>query len=237
MNFGGYALFLTVTAQGKMSRKMEYVTLDSGGYSGTYEATAGRLCLDFANTLANRTSDDPHEWLDSYTNLVAWAQLAGALSPEAARPLVDKAAAHPEMAAQALNQAIEFRETIYRVFSAVNFGHSPAQSDLDDLNSALSEALPHLRVVLDEAAFAWDWNDEATALERMLWPVARSAADLLTSEELGRVGECQGDGCGWLFLDLSRNHSRRWCDMGDCGNRAKARRHYHRKKLSTTNGQ
>jgi predicted RNA-binding Zn ribbon-like protein len=66
----------------------------------------------------------------------------------------------------------------------------------------------------------------------MLWPVARSAADLLTSaEELARVGQCADDrGCGWLFFDTSRNHSRRWCAMKDCGNRAKARRHYRRQR-------
>jgi predicted RNA-binding Zn ribbon-like protein len=211
---------------------MEYVTLDSGGYSGTYEATAGRLCLDFANTLANRLDDHAHEWLDSYSNLVVWAQLVGVLSPEAAQPLLSEAAARPEKAALALDQAIELRETIYRIFSVIGAGRSPARRDLDDLNTALSEALPHLQVIPDGTAFAWDWSGEAAPLERMLWPVARSAADLLTSEELGRVGECHGDGCGWLFLDLSRNHSRRWCDMGDCGNRAKARRHYRRKKES-----
>lgn len=216
---------------------MENVTLDSGGYTGTYEATAGRLCLDFANTLANRDNDRTHEWLVSYSNLVAWAQLAGALAPEAARPLLDEAAAHPERAARALEQAIELREMIYRIFSAISSGAAPTGDDLDDLNGALSKALPHLRVVQDGPEFAWHWGGDASALERMLWPVARSAGDLLTSEQLGRVGECHGEGCGWLFLDLSRNHSRRWCDMGDCGNRAKAKRHYHRKKLSTINGQ
>ena len=214
---------------------MENVTLDSGGYTGTYEATAGRLCLDFTNTLANRLGDRSHEWLDSYHNLVAWAQLAGALSPEAARPLLDQAAAQPEKAALVLDQAIELRETIYRIFSATGSSGRPARRDLDDLNAALSGALPHLRVIPEGTAFGWEWSGEVGALERMLWPVARSAADLLTSEELGRVGECHGEGCGWLFLDLSRNRSRRWCDMGDCGNRAKARRHYHRKKLSIVN--
>jgi predicted RNA-binding Zn ribbon-like protein len=66
--------------------------------------------------------------------------------------------------------------------------------------------------------------------EAIFRPVAQSAADLLTSEELNRVGQCADDHCGWLFMDMSRNRSRRWCDMGDCGNRAKARRHYQRKR-------
>lgn len=214
-------------------KTMEYVTLDSGGYTGVYDATAGRLCLDFANTLANRDNDRTHEWLDSYRNLVAWAQLAGALAPEAAGPLLDEAAAHPEKASLALDQAIALRETIYRIFSAVSAGGAPAGADMDALNNALSEALPHLRVVTKGTEFGWDWGGDTEVLDRMLWPVTRSAADLLTSEELDRVGECHGEGCGWLFLDLSRNRSRRWCDMGDCGNRAKAKRHYHRKRNSS----
>ena len=107
-----------------------------------------------------------------------------------------------------------------------------AAADLDALNATLARALPHLRIVPEADAYAWNWAGEEDALDSMLWPVARSAGDLLTSDELKRVGECQGDGCGWLFLDMSRNRSRRWCDMGDCGNRAKARRHYHRQKVS-----
>ena len=54
----------------------------------------------------------------------------------------------------------------------------------------------------------------------------------LTSEELDQVRECAGNTCGWLFVDMSRNHSRHWCDMRDCGNRAKVRRYYQRRKTA-----
>lgn len=211
---------------------MEQLKLDPSGYSGTYDATAGRLCLDFANTLSNRLSDEPHEWLDTFTNLVTWGRLVGVLSDEVARSLLQEAAAQPEEARRALKLAIELRETIYRIFSATAAGGSPVAADLDALNTTLSQALPHLQIVPDADGFTWNWAGEEDALDSMLWPVARSAGDLLTSDELERVGECEGDGCGWLFLDMSRNHSRRWCDMGDCGNRAKARRHYRRQKES-----
>ena len=79
--------------------------------------------------------------------------------------------------------------------------------------------------------FAWDWTPE-NALDRVLWPVVRDAAELLSGEDLDRVGRCADANCGWLFLDTSRNHSRRWCSMKDCGNRAKARRHYQRTAAS-----
>jgi len=213
---------------------MEDIRLDPGDYTGTYEATAGRLCLDFANTLSNRLGDEAHEWLDSYDNLVAWGRLVGVLSDEVGRTLLQEAAAQPQEAERVRWQAIELRETIYRLFSATASGRSPAATDLEALNAALTLTLPHLRIVPDEDAFTWDWSGQGDALDSLLWPVARSAGDLLTSDQLQRVGECGGEDCGWLFLDMSRNHSRRWCDMGDCGNRAKARRHYRRQKQSVS---
>lgn len=206
--------------------------LDPGPHTGTYGATAGRLCLDFANTLASRGSDRQHEWLNSYANLVAWGELVGVLSAETAHRLHREAARHPAQADSVLRQALELREAIYGICSAIAAGASPQAADVNALNVALAQALTHLRLLPKDDVFAWDWSDDAGALDRMLWPVAWSAAELLTSEELDRVGECQGDGCGWLFMDMSRNHSRRWCDMGDCGNRAKARRFYRRQKAS-----
>jgi predicted RNA-binding Zn ribbon-like protein len=84
-----------------------------------------------------------------------------------------------------------------------------------------------------EGGFRWGWDEESDSLTKVLWPVAKAAADLLTSEghALKRLHQCAASDCGWLFIDMSRNHSRRWCDMSNCGNVAKARRHYHRKKV------
>jgi predicted RNA-binding Zn ribbon-like protein len=206
--------------------------LDPGTFSGTYAATTGRLCLDFANTLSWRGSDRQHDWLSSYSNLVEWGIIAGILSDETAHRLHREAARRPDEAEEVLKGAVELREAIYRIFSAIAAGASSQAADVEALNVALAEALTHLRIVPATDLFVWDWIGDEGALDRMLWPVAGSAAALLTSEDLTRVGECQGDGCGWLFMDMSRNRSRRWCDMGDCGNRAKARRYYRRKKES-----
>jgi len=81
--------------------------------------------------------------------------------------------------------------------------------------------------------FAWDWHEADGALELPIWIVARSASTLLVSQGLRRVRECAGEKCDWLFLDASRNRSRRWCDMAACGNRAKAQRNYARRRGST----
>jgi predicted RNA-binding Zn ribbon-like protein len=95
------------------------------------------------------------------------------------------------------------------------------------INAELATAGTHLRVVESDGGFGWGWED-GDALDRVLWPVARAAAELLVAGDLSRIGQCAGEECQWLYVDTSRNHSRRWCDMNDCGNRAKARRHYHR---------
>jgi predicted RNA-binding Zn ribbon-like protein len=195
-----------------------------------FQFTGGRLCLDFANTVGGRR-DSPQEHLNHYEDLVAWGRQAGVLRDADARHLLRLAVQRPRDAARTLAEAIALREALFRIFSSVNDG-APASADLDVLDAALSRALTHLRIVPGSRGFEWSWAAEEDALDRMLWPVVRSAADLLASDEVFRVGRCAGQNCDWLFLDASRNHSRRWCDMRDCGNREKARRYYARKKAS-----
>jgi predicted RNA-binding Zn ribbon-like protein len=194
-----------------------------------------RPCGQIRRTVAigRRATDQPTERLNDYPNLVSWAQGKGVISEGEVQHLVRKAEIHPAQASAVLNQAITLRETIYRIFSAVAAGRSPETADLAALNVALSQGMAHLRIIHTPEGFVWDWDGGEDALDQMLWPVVRSAVDLLTSKELERVGECAGDrGCGWLFLDMSRNHSRRWCSMELCGNRAKVRRHYQRQSAT-----
>ena len=96
--------------------------------------------------------------------------------------------------------------------------------------SILAEALPHRRLVTTAEGFGWQWGEDPVALAQMLWPIARSAADLLTSPDLGRVRECARAACEWLFVDHSKNRSRRWCDMQECGNVEKVRRYRRRQQ-------
>jgi predicted RNA-binding Zn ribbon-like protein len=115
------------------------------------------------------------------------------------------------------------REAIFQVFVARARGALPPAGALRTLNKEQPTALARLRLVADGGGYRTEWEDE-DALDRMLWPVVRSAAELLTSDDLDRVRECAADNCAWLFLDRSKNRSRRWCDMAVCGNRSKVRR-------------
>ncbi len=194
--------------------------------AGSLTLMAGRLSLDFANTADWHASDQPVEFLTSYSELVAWALHAGLLTKAQAQRLLDRAAAQPAQAMTILDGALELRELIYRLFSAIAQGSGPAADDLEAFNAELASALARSRIVPTADGFAWDWIGNEDALDCMLWPVVRDAADLLTSKGLERVGRCADERCGWLFVDTSRNRSRRWCSMESCGNRAKARRHY-----------
>ena len=203
-------------------------------HAGDVALLGGALCLDFANTVDYRGTDLARELLESYADLVLWSQHVELLADGQAESLLNRAQHSPLEAEGVLERALALRETICRLFAAIAGGRAPGAEDLNVLNRALSSALPRLRVVhsangcSSSAGFAWQWAVGDAPLEQMLWPIVRSAADLLTSEELSLVKQCAG--CDWLFVDRSRNHSRRWCDMRYCGNRAKARRFYARQQ-------
>lgn len=190
---------------------------------------AGVLCLDFANTLNGHGKTPTHEYLSSYRDLVLWSRYAGILSDGDAESLIRKATRQPNDALAVFHRAIALRETIFRFFCAIAFGNPPQHADLESLNSARLEALSHSHIGRAAKGFVLDWNDP-TALDRMVWQIAISAAELMTSDRLTRVHQCSGDTCDWLFVDNSRNHLRRWCSMDQCGNRAKVHRFFERKR-------
>ncbi|WP_243286654.1 CGNR zinc finger domain-containing protein [Geothrix terrae] len=194
---------------------------------GPFELAGGDLCLDYVNTWDDRGRPDTDR-LQAYARLLAFARQTDLLAPDAAEALAAQALASPTAAEAALHTARALREALYSLFSARAHGRAVPPADLDALNRALREALPHLCLVWDAASPAWHWREMERHLTAPLWPIARAAADLLTAEEPAPVRECGGSQCTWLFLDLSRGRSRRWCSMTSCGNREKARRHYHR---------
>jgi len=196
---------------------------------GPFELSGGNLCLDFVNTWGDRGRPDT-DGLQTYAQLLAFARQTGLLEPQTEGELAGQARAETSAAAAAIQAARNLREAMYGIFSARAHDRSVPDLDLECLNGALQEALPNLRLGLEGSALVWHWQGERGTLTSPLWPIARAAADLLTGEAAAPVRECGGAACTWLFLDHSRGRSRRWCSMASCGNRAKARRHYHRGK-------
>lgn len=197
-----------------------------------YELTGGAFCLDFANTGPDQKAPETRaEKFEKYPDLLSWAVQSGELTVQDARSLSVAANHLPLRANAVLRKARELRQAIYEIFSAIAGGRAPATKDLDTLNNYWKAASVHRTLTHSGGSFRTAWTmDDKDEMERPLWPVAASAAELLTSEELASVRECASDQCSWLFLDNSRNRTRRWCDMKVCGNREKARRHYERAK-------
>jgi predicted RNA-binding Zn ribbon-like protein len=193
----------------------------------------GVVCLDFVNTVRGRVEHDPvtgmpaivGERLGSYEALIAWSELAELVTTRDAKRLLAEAERRPTRASTVLRRAIALREAIYAAFKAATSDEIGPESALAIINRELHIARAHERLVASRDGFIWsDAAGDDRALERVLWPVVRSATELLTSDRLSRVGQCPGDECGWMFLDTSRSGRRQWCDMRDCGNVAKVRR-------------
>jgi predicted RNA-binding Zn ribbon-like protein len=175
-----------------------------------------RLCLDFTNTVGGRNgSDIIFEKLKTYDDLLTWSVHAGILDHKDARKLVKKGSQ------SVVKRALRLREAIYKICVASLKKQSPAADDLKLLNQEIREARNH---ELIDAKFHLQTKPTNNDVDQMLWPIALSAANLLTSEDLKRLQQCESENCGWLFVDTSKNHTRQWCDMSDCGNRAKVRK-------------
>ncbi|NIO29764.1 MAG: hypothetical protein GTO29_14560 [Candidatus Latescibacteria bacterium] len=185
-------------------------------------------CLDFVNTVHSRVEQDTHDYLGTYNDLIRWGRDGGLVSGREYRDLAKAAKTDPRSASRVLRQALELRELLYRIFSSVAREAKPTSGDVTAFNRRLS-VLGRRRLQRTTTGIEWTWEENSQALDRPLWPVVLSAAELLSSPQLPRVKECPApDGCGWLFLDTSKNGMRRWCNMRTCGNIAKARRYYRR---------
>ena len=191
---------------------------------------AGSLCLDFANTVGGKGKERAPDYLETYGSFLGWAEAAGLLDAAAARRRERHRGTTDDTGAAALVTIRDQRDRIFRIFSAVAGGTAPPAGDLAALNGGLAACGDRLAVEPTEEGFRWGWRGLEEVPEGPLWPVLRSAAELLTSPELTLVRECGR--CSWLFLDRSRNKRRRWCQMEVCGNRSKAERHYRRKRTA-----
>jgi len=197
---------------GKIGEQMDALPLDPGDYSGSYKLLGGRLALDFVNTVSWPDTKREHDWLSSAANATAWCAAVGlAMSPLSENDLD---------AFRALRRDI--RDTL-RPFA---HDQKPPKRVVEVFNSRVRSA-SHLREI-DPETLAWVWTSQSTVID---WsaPIVFDAAEIVTLEDHARLKHCPS--CDWLFEDQTRNGSRRWCDMSDCGSRAKSRDYYRRTKV------
>lgn len=225
----------------RLSRQRITCQVAFGGYNSNNEIMAtevhapfqlvgGHPALDFANTLDNRGSDNEIELLASYEDLLRFAEQSEVIGAADARQFARAAQRDKHSAARILGDATEMREAIFQVFDAASRAQSSPQSALDLFNKFVREAYVHRVLAPQQGGYHWRWSEGTDNPRAVLWAIALHAAQLLASDDLSRVRSCASEKCDWLFLDHSKSHSRRWCDMRVCGNRNKVRRFYQKQK-------
>jgi predicted RNA-binding Zn ribbon-like protein len=198
---------------------------DATSYAGRFEFVAGWLCLDFTNTI-NYAGRYPNERLTSFDDLIGWGCLNGLIPLARGPQLSEEARSRPGESGAALENARALRKAIHRIITRATAGQIPERPDMATLNAAMEQSSTHLHIKYADQRFDFDWAAESSDFEQIVRPIVWSAVALLTSGHMKMVKQCQGKNCSWLFLDETRNHSRRWCDMARCGNRQKASRFY-----------
>jgi predicted RNA-binding Zn ribbon-like protein len=203
-----------------------------------WRLVGARPCLDFVNTVGGRVSPDGAGFADQvtrddlpdYESLVRWGAFASVLEPGERDRLRDHARRAPADARRVLKRARTLREALYRIGKSLVEDWAPPADDLAVLGREIAEARRHQRLVARKRRVETEWVVEGAALDRVLWPVALSAAAVFGSDDVRLLKQCPGTACGWLFVDTTRNHSRQWCEMADCGNLAKVRRFRQRRR-------
>jgi predicted RNA-binding Zn ribbon-like protein len=192
-----------------------------------FKLNAEHVALDFVNTLDDRyAAGGPRELLPTYGDLLRFCREAGILTYAEAARLSELPVASQE---KGLRSAIELRELLARIFYRWVEGRPPSSEDRIALEHWSAACARHRELRWTDGHLAWAWKALAGDAEAPALLLAQHALDLLVGDLIGdeppRLHACASDTCRWLFLDTSKNRTRRWCDMKTCGNRAKARRY------------
>ncbi len=183
------------------------------------------LAFDFTNTTSARGTSARLEHLRTPEHVIAWSRHAKVVTPEDGDTVERLIAATPRLGRDLLARALELREVIYRIGSAVAHGEVPPPADTDALARIHAVCVAHAKLTPFRGNFVWSWRPEDGIAEAILGPITLSALTLLVQSDVSRIKQCVGDHCGWLFFDTTKNKQRRWCEMEVCGNRAKQKAH------------
>ena len=190
-------------------------------------APAEGLCLDFVNTRYWRGSPEPTDELTGFQPLLGWLEAKSGVDERLLKSASTQSKAEPAKADELLGEAIVLREALHRLFAAAATEQPLPAADFNVMNGALAEAPARRKLA---SADGWEVSRSSVSMPALLSSVLWSAADLLLARNDRRIRQCANEKCRFLFIDESKNGTRRWCEMSSCGNRAKARRHLLKKK-------
>jgi predicted RNA-binding Zn ribbon-like protein len=199
------------------------VTRSEPGYA--WDFCGGHAAVDFTNTVGSR-GETPAEHFNTFGDVISWAETRGIVGRAQARRLRVRAERHPGAMDDALTEVVGLRESLYRLIAAAARGRTAPAADLALVNAHVARAFtrPHLAARGGHLALAFDAPGATPLAAPIVTPIVRAAIDLVTTDTIERVGLCADESCRWLFVDATRNRTRRWCTMKDCGNRSKVRR-------------
>lgn len=196
----------------------------------TLELDGGSLCLDLVNSVRNRFEDPLFEFIVTPEDLILWGSRTQIIEKNYKRGLENYILRNQEKAKHDLRKILKTRELLYRIFLKLSQKKLPEEKDILLFNKELSLVLNHLKLeIQDSLEVKILWDNKSSDLLWMLFPIVKSAYDLLISDFKDRIKECQN--CGWLYLDKSKNNSRLWCNMKTCGNTVKIKKYYQKNKL------
>ncbi len=203
----------------------------------SWKFIGGRLCLDFVNSVGGRKErkEKPYpeniilkDKLENFNDFITWGKEIGIISEAEKKYLLNSF--EKKETERIFKKAIKLRESLFKIIHDVINNKEPDEKMTQILNREYSSANENRKLVYMNNKIEWKFSKDPLKPDYLIWLVAESAVKLLSSEAISRVKICAGDDCGWLFLDTSKNKSRQWCDMKDCGNVAKVRRFRERQK-------
>jgi predicted RNA-binding Zn ribbon-like protein len=195
-----------------------------------FELTGGDISLDFANTIVDRPTGEPRELIPTFKDLCSWGRQTGILSHEQEIAFNKKASRNGKKAENVRRFAIALRECMFQIFKRIIDNKDIPHDLLEQWNRFVHRSMQQHELVRSKEGFSWKCISDEKNFDSMLWPIIHSAVEIITGSNASRIRRCAAEECDWLFLDTSKRGNRRWCDMTVCGNRAKARRFYSRKK-------
>ena len=213
---------------------MEKVRIRRGGIQTPdgflFEITGGNVSLDFTNTILRRPNGEVEELIPTFADLCSWGRQVGLLTPQQQTTLVKKAGRNEKKAENAWKLAITLRECMFQIFKRIIDNEEIPADLLRQWNRFVHRSQRHHQLVRSKEGFSWKCFSDEKNFDSMLWPIIHSGVEIMTGSNVPWIRRCAAEDCDWLFLDTSKRGNRRWCDMTICGNRAKARRFYSRKR-------
>jgi predicted RNA-binding Zn ribbon-like protein len=207
--------------------------VDDREQTETWPRIGGHVVLDFVNTVGGLPSTADDDAIATYEQLLLWSELSETITSEHARRLEKRARRSRAQADEALRDAHALRRDLYALLDGLRTGSDTVDRDWKVVRPRLVSAMEHASPSVDGQSVRWSWAHDAD-LAAPLHPIALAAGELMTSEDLALVRRCGR--CRFLFLDRSRNHSRRWCNMRTCGFADKVERQLERRHAAREDG-